>query len=382
MSWRMMRPIVLALACVLAGRLAVADAGQEPEQRQPDTLTQVVYAVAELVVPIGTDGSSKPATREAQLMELIRKTVAPTSWQEQGGSGSMQYYPLGMALVVRQSPAVQAQVVDLLKALRRLQDVEVAIELRLVQMSPELAAEFRAKGGFERQGAESGKNALAASFSDKELYPWMRLFQADPATQIMMTPKLTVFNGQHSHMAVLETQSYVTEYKVARDGDRLAVVPQTQKIAVGVKCGLLPTVSADRRFVRLMVDFRQTSLPGPVATMPVTLKLASVDGEEKLFTGAIQQPHVQTLELKQRLAIPDGRTMAISLGEVMSEARTETEAPVLSRVPYLCRLVRTVGVSREQREVFLFVTPRVIVNEEEEEVFGVRVEPQPPANSR
>ena len=40
--------------------------------------------------------------------------------------------------------------------------------------------------------------------------------------------------------------------------------------------------------------------------------------------------------------------------------------PILSKIPYLSRLYRNVGYSREAREIFLFVTPRLIVNAEEE----------------
>jgi type II secretory pathway component GspD/PulD (secretin) len=74
-------------------------------------------------------------TLEELLMRLIRSTIAPDSWSDVGGKGTIQYFPLGMALVVNQTQDIQEQIVDLLQALRRLQDLEVAIELRLVSVS-------------------------------------------------------------------------------------------------------------------------------------------------------------------------------------------------------------------------------------------------------
>ncbi len=104
MSRWTMRMAMLALACVLAGRLAVADAGPGKE-RKTDERVQLVYPVADLVVPIKGD-TLKRTTDPDQLMELVRTTVAPTSWVDRGGTGSIQYFPLRMALVVCQSPAV------------------------------------------------------------------------------------------------------------------------------------------------------------------------------------------------------------------------------------------------------------------------------------
>ena len=69
------------------------------------------------------------------LIRLITTTIEPQSWSDLGGKGTIQYFPLGMALVVNQTPDIQEQIIDLLTALRRLQDLEVAIEMRLVSVA-------------------------------------------------------------------------------------------------------------------------------------------------------------------------------------------------------------------------------------------------------
>src|SRR5262245_31695740 len=74
-------------------------------------------------------------TIEAELINLITKTITPESWSDVGGKGTIQYFPTGLALVINQVQDVQEQVQDLLAALRRLQDLEVAIEMRLVSVS-------------------------------------------------------------------------------------------------------------------------------------------------------------------------------------------------------------------------------------------------------
>ena len=71
------------------------------------------------------------AIQEAVLRKLIQKTVAPTTWSDKGGNGTIEYYPIGMALVVLQTAGVHEQIADLLASLRRTQEVEESHEARL-----------------------------------------------------------------------------------------------------------------------------------------------------------------------------------------------------------------------------------------------------------
>src|SRR5262249_53933029 len=48
-------------------------------------------------------------TLEDVLMKLIANTVAPQSWNDVGGPGTIDYFPIGMALVINQTPDVQEQ---------------------------------------------------------------------------------------------------------------------------------------------------------------------------------------------------------------------------------------------------------------------------------
>ena len=41
--------------------------------------------------------------------------------------------------------------------------------------------------------------------------------------------------------------------------------------------------------------------------------------------------------------------------------------PILSKVPYINRLFKNVGIGRETQSLMMMVTPRIIIQEEEEE---------------
>jgi RNA polymerase sigma factor (sigma-70 family) len=86
-------------------------------------LVTAVYQVGDLVTSRALAPPGRPRqTGEAQLIRLITRVVTPGSWQAKGGAGTIDYFPLSMALVVSQTPEVQAQVAELLKALRRFED--------------------------------------------------------------------------------------------------------------------------------------------------------------------------------------------------------------------------------------------------------------------
>ena len=93
--------------------------------------------------------SAPTATREAELIKLITNTVDPRSWSDMGGPGTIDYHPLTMGLVINQTPDIQEQIVDLLNSLRRLQDQEVAVEVRFISISDDF---------FERIGVDFAVN--------------------------------------------------------------------------------------------------------------------------------------------------------------------------------------------------------------------------------
>jgi type II secretory pathway component GspD/PulD (secretin) len=75
------------------------------------------------------------ANHSDQLMKLIKGMVRPHSWDEGGGAGKLSYYDIGGALVVNQTADVIREVNDLLESLRRLQDLSVSVEVRIISLS-------------------------------------------------------------------------------------------------------------------------------------------------------------------------------------------------------------------------------------------------------
>jgi type II secretory pathway component GspD/PulD (secretin) len=81
----------------------------------------------------------------------------------------------------------------------------------------------------------------------------------------------------------------------------------------------------------------------------------------------VRQPKITRLAMDSTFAVPDGGTALISGWKREREARRECATPVLSDIPYFFPLFKNVGCGRETECVLLMVTPRIIVQEEEEE---------------
>lgn len=72
------------------------------------------------------------------LIELIRTTVRPDSWTEPDSGedgGTIAAYPTNLSLVVRQTQEIHEEIIQTLEQLRRMQDLQVTIEVRFITLS-------------------------------------------------------------------------------------------------------------------------------------------------------------------------------------------------------------------------------------------------------
>ena len=221
-----MRSFLLS-AGVLVG-LAAAGRADDPK---PLMVTKV-FSVADLVTPIpdfALPGGNPPAPAErfheatpadhaARLVRQVTALVRPHSWQVGGGDGTVQYFDLGSALVVKNSPAVVAEVADLLAGLRKLHDTSVSTEVRVLSVP----------AGFCKRVGLTPADGSPSVLSDREVRLLLETAQGNRSIDVMQFPKLTTFDGQAATVRVDEEEA----------GDAVTL------------CG---RVSADGRFVSLKV---------------------------------------------------------------------------------------------------------------------------------
>jgi type II secretory pathway component GspD/PulD (secretin) len=223
--------------------------------------------------------------------------------------------------------------------------------------------------------APGGLTMGLAFLSDIQVFLFLEAAQGDVRANVMQAPKLTLFNGQTATLNVFDQQSFVSGVQIAQVNGtgQFAIVPQNNPQFNGIFLTIQAVISADRRFVRLTMAPTMTNLlPGPVSAFPVVVPIfTSIEGlqagQPVLFTQLIQQPVQTNISIQTTVAVPDGGTVLMGGLKKLSEARSEYGPPILSKVPYINRLFKNVGYGRETDSMLIMVTPRIIVQAEEEE---------------
>jgi Flp pilus assembly secretin CpaC len=378
-------------------------------------------------------------TMEDALIKMITNVIAPQSWDTVGGQGHIEYYPLGGGLVITQTPDIQEQVAELLTALRRLQDQEIAIEIRFITIAeafyerigvdfnfnirtdnkryePQLVSQQFKPFGFINNfspsnflagitpagtltqdlsipvtnssfnfavppfgqypnipGSNGGISLGLAFLSDVEVSLFMEAAQGDQRTNVMQAPKITLFNGQTSTLTVADQQFFVIAVTVIQVGGQVVFNPINTAIPTGgVTVAVTGTISADRRFVRLDLNPVLTNLASanvplfPITTFVTPIFEGGAVGQPIPFTQFLQQPAFSTVNVATSVNVPDGGTVLMGGLKRLSEGRNEFGPPILSKIPYLDRLFRNTAYGRETESLLMMVTPRIIINEEEE----------------
>ena len=389
------------------------------------------------------------------LVDLIKNVIAKDKWADVGGQGDIVYTPFGLALIVNQVLDVQKDIQDLLESLRRLQDLQVAVELRAVLVSETF---------FERIGVDfnmnfitptsTGKQALLqgnlqtasanntvtgytqagtftpdlnipvlnntfnftqpqfggyqpgaglslglAFLSDIQVFMFLEAVSGDQRAHVMQAPKLTVYNGQTAFITGQAIRPFVTGVTpIMAPNGQIVMQPQVNQYPFGLSMQVTPVVSPDRRFVRLNIRPTLTNQgfldPTAQSTIVIPQALAlGAGGIPPTFINGAPQPftaptpvslQVQLQQVTSNLTIvqttvnvPDGGTVLLGGFKFLAEQRTEYGPPVLSNIPYLSRLFRNVGWSRDSSTLLYLVTARIIMVEEEEGIFLGQIPPIP-----
>jgi len=395
------------------------------------------------------------------LIELITTTVAPETWDDVGGAGSIAPFETNLSIVVSQTQDVHEDIVDLLEQLRRMQDLQVTIEVRFITLNdnfferigidfdfdidddidrpfqvfgrttddgdPETGAEpqrntldvdhdrsvtvglqqpgvFSADldipfsqnsfglavpqfGGFD---ATAGAQLGFAILSDIEAFFFISAAQGDRRSNVMQAPKVTLFNGQQAYVSDTSQSPFVISVVPVVGDFAAAQQPVIVVLSEGTFLTVQAVVSDDRRFVRLTVvpffsrigDVETFQFEGSETTTENSSQQGNQD-EPDGDTGSsrdttvsragttVQLPTFSFVTVTTTVSVPDGGTVLLGGIKRLSEGRNEFGVPMLNKLPYINRLFKNVGIGRETQSLMLMVTPRIIIQEEEEEMLGI-----------
>ena len=214
---------------------------------------------------------------------------------------------------------------------------------------------------------------------------------------ILQAPKVTLFNGQNAFIQDTVQRPFVTSVIPVVGDFAAAQQPVITVLDDGTSVNVQAVVSSDRRFVRLTLiptfseignvqEFQfegsrsttakssnekqgtQAETGGVIPFQP-GLSFQTQSSAEQEFNSngtTVQQPSLRTTTVTTTVSVPDGGTVLMGGIKRMQEARNEFGVPVLSKIPYINRLFKNVGIARTTESLMLMVTPRIIIQEEEE----------------
>src|SRR4029079_18114531 len=221
-----------------------------------------------------------------------------------------------------------------------------------------------------------------AILSDLEVFFLLEAGQGDSRANILQAPKVTLFNGQFAFVSDTTQQPFVTTLIPVVGDFAAAQQPVIVVLNEGTSLSVQAVVSADRRFVRLTLvpffsqngDVQEFTFTGSTTTdSGTTVQDPSnpdqdiTNNQTKTVSGTtVQLPTFAFTTVTTTVSVPDGGTVLLGGIKRLREGRTERGVPILSKVPWISRLFKNVGIGREAQSLMMMVTPRIIIQEEEE----------------
>jgi general secretion pathway protein D len=285
-------------------------------------------------------------------------------------------------------------------------------------------------GGFT---PESGLRFGMAILSDIEAFLFVQAAQGDQRSNLMFAPKITLFNGQIGSVNSSVARPFVTSVIPVVSAFAVGFQPVIQNIQDGIFMTVQAVVSADRRYVRLSVAPFFNNVTDIFTFSFVSGAQPTIGGQggggglgggglgggglgggggggfgggggggfggggfggggfggggggiggggqqgqqgQQGGTGGgsitVQQPVQEIVTVSTVVSVPDGGTVLLGGVKRLREGRSMNGVPILNKIPYVSRLFKNTGVGRETESLMLMVTPRIIIQEEEEELLG------------
>ena len=404
------------------------------------------------------------------LIDLITQTVSPTTWDHNGGKGNIAASPTNLSLVVSQTQEVHEEIVDLLEQLRRMQDLQVTIEVRFITLSdsfferigvdfdfnvannvsnptacrlhdpgartrrahcrrssqraattgrrdrrpaehprqprprtgssptdlthPLPAGQLCPGGAAIRRVRRLGQRGGHAGIRDHEQHRGLLLHhrprRATSGRTSSRPPRSRLFNGQQAFVSDTSQTPFVISVIPVVGDFAAAQQPVIVVLSEGTFMTVQAVVSNDRRYVRLTIvpffskigDVQTFTFQGTDTTTQNTTRNGIVNQAQNLFNNnndqqttshsgvTVQLPTFSFTTVTTTVSVPDGGTVLLGGIKRLSEGRSEYGVPILDKIPYLDRLFKNVGIGRDTSSLMMMVTPRIIIQEEEEDKHG------------
>lgn len=223
-------------------------------------------------------------------------------------------------------------------------------------------------GSFAGQALAPALSIFGSFLDNIQVDFLIRATQADSRTTILTAPRLVLFNGQRSWVAVTVQQNFVSTLNPVVATGAVAQAPVTGTIDSGAVLDVTVSVSADKRYVTM------TLRPGVTRLLDLQTIPFSGGGAGGGFGGGaalsafIQVPTLSSQRVQTTVSVPDGGTLLIGGQKLASETEVEAGVPILSKIPILKRAYSSRSTVKDEQTLLMLIKPKIFIQSEQEEI--------------
>jgi len=178
--------------------------------------------------------------------------------------------------------------------------------------------------------------------------------QKIPGAELLSAPSVTTLSGQPGKISVGQDLRYPNTTRGGTDGQPLVPTsgqPQDFSIRkIGVELEATATVAADGKTIALSVSPTTTKFEGYVEYGGPSVAVAS--GSSLSAPSGFFQPVFSVRSTDANVTLQDGATLVVGL----SDAETNSRAPMAGDIPLIGRLFQSKGGVKEKRALLVFIT--------------------------
>ncbi len=352
---------------------------------------------------------------EDSLDLLVRENVSPESW-DADPANSLRIS--AGTMVVNQTPAVQAQIQDLLNDLREATGIMVDIQARFLNVEDnfleDIGVDFRGLGSpgkgtneffddfgdptaQQTLGQEIGTDASLGAFyddgadgdvrgrtenlfdtmlGDEDIltgsgglqFQWTYLddlqlemiltaVSKSERVELVTSPRVLVHNTARSNLSVLNQVAYIQDFDVEIAQAASIADPVIGVVADGVILDVRPVVSADRRFLTLELRPTVATLERPIQNFTTSL---GVSGNSV----TIQLPEMEIARVRTSVVMPDGATVLLGGLKIHKEQDLRSGVPILNKIPIISFFFERQGTFITNRKLLILLKAKIVIPSE------------------